>query len=150
MAQEQTFVLVKPGVLQRRLVGEVLTRIERKGLRIQAMKLMRMTPEMCERQYDEHKGKPFYDGLVEFMSSGPCIAMAVNGEEAISMMRKLAGATDAAEAEPGTIRGDFAGVTKKNLVHASDSRESAARELELFFSAEEIHAWDDKNEDWIV
>ncbi len=150
MAQQQTFVIIKPGVLQRRLVGEVVARIERKGLRIEAMKLITMSRELCERQYAEHKGKPFYDGLVAFMSSGPSMPMVVSGEEAISTMRKLAGATNAADAEPGTIRGDLAGVTQKNIVHASDSPESAEREIALFFSPEELNPWSDGNHDWIV
>ncbi len=142
--------MIKPGVLQRRLVGEIITRIERKGLRIEAMKLIQISRELCERQYAEHKGKPFYEGLVEYISSGPAIAMMASGEEAIPMMRKLAGATNAADAEPGTIRGDFAAITQKNLVHASDSPESAERELGLFFTHEEIHSWVDGNEDCLV
>ncbi len=142
--------MIKPGVLQRRLVGEVITRIEHKGLKIQALKLMTMTRELCERQYAEHKGKAFYDDLVNYISSAPCITMVVAGEEAIAMMRKLAGATNAAEAEPGTIRGDFAAVTQKNLVHASDSPASAAREIGLFFGPEDIQDWSDGNETWVV
>ena len=142
--------MIKPGVLQRRLIGEIITRIERKGLRITAMKLMTMSRELCERQYAEHREKPFFADLIEYMSSGPSIAMGVSGEEAIVMMRKLAGATNAAEAEPGTIRGDFAGVTQKNLVHASDSPQSAERELGLFFTVDELQFWSDGNDSWIV
>ncbi len=149
MAYEQTFCLLKPGVLQRRIVGEVLSRIERKGLKLVAMKMIQMDQELCEKQYQEHEGKPFYKDLVSYMQSGPVVTMVVAGENAISYMRILAGATNPKDAAAGTIRGDFALITQNNIIHASDSPESAAREIDLFFTPEEIHEYEDPNAGWI-
>ena len=149
MAYEQTFCLLKPGVLQRRIVGEVLSRIERKGLKLVAMKMIQMDQELCEKQYQEHEGKPFYKDLVSYMQSGPVVTMVIDGENAISYMRSLAGATNPKDAAAGTIRGDFAVITQNNIIHASDSPESAAREIDLFFTPEEIHEYEDPNAGWI-
>lgn len=150
MAYEKTFCLLKPGVLQRRIAGEVLSRIERKGLKIVALKMIRMDRELCEKQYAEHKGKGFYEDLVGYMQSGPVVTMVVAGENAISYMRALAGATNPQNAAPGTIRGDYALVTQNNIIHASDSPESASREIGLFFTDEDIHDYEDPNAGWIT
>jgi nucleoside-diphosphate kinase len=138
MAVERSFAMLKPGVTHRRLVGEVISRIERKALNIVAMKMMRLDGNLVERHYAEHKGKAFYDKLVEYMVSGPVVAMIVEGESAIDNLRRLAGPTNPAEARTGTIRGDFAVTTRLNIVHASDSPESARREIALFFGEAEL------------
>jgi nucleoside-diphosphate kinase len=149
MASERTFSMLKPGVVQRRLVGEILARIERKGLRIIALKMMNITRVLAETHYAEHRNKPFFGELVDFIISGPVAAMVVEADGAISILRKICGATKADEALPGTIRGDFAEHTNLNIIHASDSVESARREIALFFKPEEIFEWKDGNDDWI-
>ncbi len=148
MAVERTFALLKPGVLQRRIVGEVLSRLEKSGFRIIACKLIQVSSEVAETHYAEHREKSFYPSLVEYMESSPSIAMVLEREDAIASLRKLAGATDPAKAAPGTIRADYAIVTQKNIIHASDSPESADREINLFFSDEEIHPFEDGNAEW--
>ncbi len=131
---ERTLVLVKPDGVARGLVGEILSRIERKGLRLVAMDLRTIDRSLAEEHYAEHRGKPFFDSLVEFITGGPLVAAVVEGERAIAGFRQLAGGTDPVEkAAPGSIRGDFALVTQTNLVHGSDSPESAARETALWF-----------------
>jgi nucleoside-diphosphate kinase len=150
MAYEKTYVMLKPGVLQRRLAGEILQRIERKGLKIIGLKMMQIPRERAETHYAEHEGKPFFEDLISYITSGPVIAFVVAGEDAISRVRLLAGATKVEQAQPGTIRGDYAAVTTKNIIHASDSTESADREIELFFETAEISEWDDPNADWTV
>lgn len=133
---ERTLVLVKPDGVQRRLVGEIIARIERKGLALVAMELRTVDRALAEQHYAEHADKPFFEPLVEFITGGPLVAMVVEGERAIAGFRQLAGGTDPVEkAAPGSIRGDFALVTQFNLVHGSDSCESAARELALWFPA---------------
>jgi nucleoside-diphosphate kinase len=148
MAYERTFSMLKPGVLQRRIVGDVISRIERKGLKIVALKLMSISRELCETHYSEHVGKEFYAPLVAYMTSGPVIAFIVEGESAISVLRLLCGPTAVDKAQPGTIRGDLAALTRKNIIHASDSTASADREIGLFFKPEEIIRWEDPNEGW--
>ncbi len=130
---EQTLVLVKGDGVRRRLVGEIIRRIENKGLDIRTLQLMEVSRELAEEHYAEHREKPFFGELVEFITSTPVVAMRVEGEGAIKAMRNLMGATNPAEAAPGTIRGDLALSMPDNLVHGSDSPESAARELDLFF-----------------
>lgn len=134
---EETLVLVKPDGVQRQLVGEIISRIERKGYRVVDLKMMSADPGLLGQHYAEHEGKPFFEPLVEFMSSGPIVAMVVAGNRVIEGFRALAGATDPTVAAPGTIRGDLArdAGTKvvQNLVHGSDSAQSAAREIKLFF-----------------
>ena len=130
---EETLVLVKGDGVRRRLVGEIIRRIENTGLDIHAMQLMDVSRELAEEHYAEHREKPFFEELVEFITSSPVVAMRVGGEGAISIVRKLMGATNPANAAPGTIRGDLALSMPDNLVHGSDSPESAARELKLFF-----------------
>jgi len=132
---EQTLVLVKPDGVRRRLIGEIVTRIERKGLDVRAMRMMTVSRELAEEHYGEHREKPFFGELVEFITSGPVVAMTVEGEGAVSVVRTLMGATNPAKAAPGTIRGDLALDMEQNLIHGSDSAESAERELGLFFGS---------------
>jgi nucleoside-diphosphate kinase len=133
VAVEQTLILVKPDGVQRGLIGEVITRIERKGYTIEALELRTLDRAAAEEHYGEHVDKPFFGGLVEFITSGPLVAMCVSGEDAIAGMRALMGATNPLDATPGSIRGDFATVIGENLVHGSDSPGSAKRELGIFF-----------------
>jgi nucleoside-diphosphate kinase len=150
MAQEKTYVMLKPGVLQRRLVGEIIGRLERKGLQVIGLKLMQIPEELAKKHYAEHDGKPFFGDLISYITSGPVVAMVIAGEDAISRIRLLAGATKVEQAQPGTIRGDFASVTTKNIIHASDSTESAEREIGLFFGGDQLVTWDDPNAEWTV
>ena len=130
---ERTLILVKPDAFARNLTGEIIARFERKGLRLAALQLMTMAPHMAERHYAEHQGKPFYEELVAFITSGPLVAMVLEGERAVEAARQVIGATDPLQASPGSIRGDYAIEVGQNMVHGSDSPESAAREVELFF-----------------
>jgi nucleoside-diphosphate kinase len=132
---ERTLVICKPDAVERGLVGEITSRIERKGLRIADMRQMTISKELAGRHYAEHQGKPFYDDLVAFITRGPVVVMSVEGPEAWRVMRTLMGATNPREAAPGTIRGDLAIELTENLVHGSDSAESAVRELALFFES---------------
>ncbi|HEX9823676.1 MAG TPA: nucleoside-diphosphate kinase [Actinomycetota bacterium] len=134
MAIESTLVIVKPDAVQRGLIGEVIDRLERKGLRVAELRLMRIERELAERHYGEHADKPFFGELVDFITSGDVVVARIEGEQAISVVRTLMGPTDPAQAPPGTIRGDYGTVISHNLVHGSDSPGSAARELGLFFS----------------
>lgn len=148
MATQRTFTMLKPGVLQRRIAGEILTRIERKGFKIIGLKLMQIPRDLAEEHYGEHSEKPFFSDLVGYITSAPVVAMVLEGEEAISRMRLLCGATKVDQALPGTIRGDYATQTQLNIVHASDSPESAEREIGLFFTREEIKPYEDGNANW--
>ena len=130
---ERTLILVKPDAFARGLTGEIVARFERKGLRIAAMRHMQMERDLAERHYAEHEGKPFYGELVDFITSGPLVAMVLEGHEAVVAARQVIGATNPLEASPGSIRGDFALEVGQNMVHGSDSNESAAREVGLFF-----------------
>ena len=130
---QQTFVMVKPDGVKRRLVGEVVRRIERKGFDIKEMRLFTIEESLAKKHYAEHSEKPFFGELVDFITSGPVVAMVVEGPEAVKGMRALMGATNPLEAAPGTIRGDFATAITHNIVHGSDSPESAEREINLFF-----------------
>lgn len=132
---EQTLVLVKGDGVRRRLIGEIISRLENKGLTIKDLKMMQVSRELAEEHYAEHREKPFFEELVEFITSAPVVAMRVEGEGAIGVVRNLMGATDPAKAAPGTIRGDLALSMPDNLVHGSDSPESASRELKLFFGS---------------
>lgn len=150
MAQERTLFLVKPDGVQRGLAGEIIKRVEGRGLKIVALKLMRVTPEIAERHYGEHKGKPFYQGLVDFITSSPIIAAVFEGPNAVDAVRATNGLTNPLKAAPGTIRADLGLDTGRNLVHASDSPESAAREIAIFFKPEDILEWSRETERWIV
>jgi nucleoside-diphosphate kinase len=136
-APERTLVLLKPDAVRRGLAGEILHRIERKGLSIVAARMMGVTPEIAGRHYFEHKGKPFYDGLVQYITSGPVLALAIEGRSAIAVVRLLIGTTNPQTAAPGTVRGDLAIAMIPNLIHASDSPASAKRELGLFFKPDD-------------
>ena len=138
MAVERTLILIKPDAVQRRLAGEILARIERRGLAVRGGKLLRVSRDLGEEHYAEHREKPFFGELVEFITSTPTWALVVEGEGAIATMRKTIGATNPANAEPGTIRGDLATAMPDNLVHGSDSPESAAREIALWFADDEL------------
>jgi nucleoside-diphosphate kinase len=145
---ERTLVLVKPDGVKRGLVGEIVGRLERKGLKIVAAKLLRVAPELAQRHYVEHHGKPFYPALIQHITSGPVFALAVEGRSAIAVVRLLTGATNPQTAAPGTVRGDLALGLTANLIHASDSAESAARELALYFAPEEFLAYSQMGEEY--
>ena len=131
---KQTLVLCKPDAVERSLVGEIISRFEKKGLKIVALRMLTIGPELAEKHYAEHVGKPFYNDLVDFIGRSPAVAMVIEGpEDTWEIVRKMMGATNAAQAEPGTIRGDFSALFTENLVHGSDSAESATREIEIFF-----------------
>jgi nucleoside-diphosphate kinase len=134
VGNEETLLIVKPDAVRRALLGEILSRVERKALRIAEMRLMRIDGDLAGRLYAEHRQKPFFQELVTFITSGDVVVARVVGESAVSVVRGLMGATDPVEASPGTIRGDFGLVITQNLVHGSDSPESAKRELDLFFA----------------
>ena len=142
------FTMCKPGVLNRRLVGQVITRLENKGLKLVGLKLMQISPELAAQHYAEHKGKDFYDGLVSYITSAPVVAMVWQGDDCVTLVRKITGATKPSEAAPGTIRGDFCAHTNHNIIHASDSDESAAREICLFFTEDELIDWNDESALW--
>jgi nucleoside-diphosphate kinase len=149
MAIEKTFSMLKPGVVQRRLAGEIIARIENKGLKIVALKMTTISRLLAETHYAEHREKSFFGELVSFITSGPVVAMVIEGEDAIARVRSLCGATKVEAALPGTIRGDYAMHTGLNIIHASDSAESAAREIGLFFDKAEIQEWKDPADAWI-
>lgn len=135
---QRTFVAIKPDGVQRGLVGEVVSRFEKKGLKIVGMKFMQVSRELAENHYGEHKGKPFFDGLVSFITSGPILAMVLEGKDAIAISRNVIGATNPATANPGTIRGDLALEIGRNIVHGSDGPDSAKREIGIFFKDNEL------------
>ncbi len=147
--KERTFLMIKPDGVQRGLVGEIIKRIEKKGLKIVAMKMIQMSRDMAEELYKVHRGKSFYEGLVEYVTSSPVVVMVVEGEFAVEIIRRMVGATNGRDAEPGTIRGDFATNVRKNVVHAADSAENAEREMKIFFSDEEILSYQRIDEEWV-
>ncbi|MDY6917593.1 MAG: nucleoside-diphosphate kinase [Chloroflexota bacterium] len=147
---QQTLVLLKPDAVQRGLVGEIIHRLERRGLKIVAMKMIWMDEALAKRHYAVHEGKQFFDGLVGFITSSPIIAAVIKGENAVDLVRRTMGATDPAEASPGTIRGDFGVDIGYNLIHGSDSVENAAKEIALFFSNEEIHDYPRDIQRWLT
>ncbi len=146
---ERTFVAVKPDGVGRGLVGEVIGRLERKGLRLVGLKMMRVGEELAGRHYEAHREKPFFGGLVRFITSGPIVAMVWEGQDAIQVSRGVMGATDPAKAAPGTLRGDFAMQIAANIVHGSDGPEAAEREIGLFFRPDELVGQPRPEEDWI-
>ena len=146
---ERTLVLIKPDGVQRLLVGRLLARYEERGLRIAAMKLVQVDRQFAERHYAVHRGKPFFESLVEFITSGPLVAMALEGPSAIAAARAINGATRPPEAAPGTIRGDFALEVMQNIVHASDGPETAAQELALWFAKDDYVAYQRDIDQWI-
>ncbi|MHA2502275.1 MAG: nucleoside-diphosphate kinase [Candidatus Kariarchaeaceae archaeon] len=146
---EREFILFKPDAVQRGLIGDLLKRIEAKGLRLVAMKFMNVSEELAQKHYAVHKERPFFNGLVEFITSGPVVALAVEGNNAVSVTRTIVGGTNPAEAAPGTIRGDLGMDIGRNLIHASDSVENAEYELGLYFSDEEYVSWKPVTETWL-
>lgn len=146
---ERTLVLVKPDGMQRGLAGEIIGRFERRGLRIVGMKLMRITEELARQHYAEHDGKPFFAGLVAYITSAPVVAIAFEGTNAVQSVRSTMGVTNPAEATPGSIRGDFGLERGRNLVHGSDSPASGEREVALFFRPEELIDWSRDTDRWI-
>ncbi|GAC1655840.1 MAG: nucleoside-diphosphate kinase [Vulcanimicrobiaceae bacterium] len=150
MAIQRTLILCKPDAVSRGLSGEIIRRIEQRGYLLIGMKLMQLDGERARKHYAEHDGKPFFNGLVDFITSGPIVAMAVQGDNAIEGMRQLMGATNPLQSAPGTIRADFAQNIGRNLVHGSDSHESAERELKIFFSENEIVSRKHDLEKWMV
>jgi nucleoside-diphosphate kinase len=147
---ERTLVLVKPDGVQRGLVGNVVSRFEETGLKLVAMKMLQMDRGMAERHYAIHRGKPFFEGLVDFITSSPLVAAVFEGPRAVAVVRKLMGETDPARAAPGTIRGDLGLTMRYNVVHGSDSVENAVQEINLFFRAEELLSYERQVERWIT
>ena len=145
---DRCFVMLKPGVLNRRSVGEVISRLEKKGFKIVALKMMQISDELASNHYAEHKEKPFFNELKTYITSAPVVAMVLQAENCVQLVRKFVGATKVENAEPGTIRGDYALHTNINIIHASDSNESAEREINLFFKSEEIIDWKDESSVW--
>jgi len=146
---ERSLIILKPDAVQRGLIGEIITRFERKGIQVAGMKFMKIPQQLAETHYEPHKGKPFYAGLVKFMTSSPVLVIALQGKDVINISRKMMGATFGSKAEPGTIRGDYGVSNSFNLIHGSDSPESAARELKLFFKPEELLDWTPASQGWV-
>ncbi|AWM41180.1 Nucleoside diphosphate kinase [Gemmata obscuriglobus] len=150
MTTQRTLILLKPDAVQRRLVGEITARFERKGLRLAGLKLVQVSRELAEKHYAVHKGKPFYESLLTFLTSGPTVALVWEGREAVAVCRTLMGMTDGAKSPPGTIRGDFALSVQNNLVHGSDSLENAAIEIALWFKDEELVSFTSTDANWVA
>jgi nucleoside-diphosphate kinase len=146
---QQTLLLLKPDAIQRHLIGEILNRFERKGLRLAALKLLKADRALAEKHYEVHKGKPFYESLLQFLTSGPTVAMVWEGREAVAVCRNLMGTTDGAKSPPGTIRGDFSLSVQNNLIHGSDSPENAQTEIALWFQPSELVSYSAPDSSWI-
>jgi nucleoside-diphosphate kinase len=146
---EKTLVIIKPDAVQRGLIGTIVDRLEKRGLRIAAMKLIQITPELARRHYAAHQGKHFFDGLIQYITSGPVVVMVVEGTRAIEVVRRVMGATDPVRAEAGTIRGEYALEMGRNLIHGSDSPESATTEIDLFFTPAEILSFSRDIDRWV-
>jgi len=149
MAMERTYLMIKPDGVQRGLVGEIVTRFEKKGLKLVAAKLMTISKETAETHYAEHKGKKFFPSLIAYITSGPVFAMVLEGENAVSVCRNMMGKTNPQDSAPGTIRGDYCMVTGLNIIHGSDSPESAAREISIFFKPEELVSYNRTADKWL-
>lgn len=149
MAREQTYLMVKPDGVQRGLCGEIVSRFEKKGFKIVGMKMIMIPKATAENHYGEHKGKPFYDSLISYITSGPVLAMVLEGDDVVAMCRSMMGKTKPVESAPGTIRGDFAVTTGMNIIHGSDSVESAKREISIFFKPEELISYEKSADKWI-
>jgi len=146
---EKTLVIIKPDAVQRGLTGEIIARLERRGLKIVSLKMMQISKELAARHYGVHVGKPFYEGLIAYITSSPVVVLAVEGKRAIEVVRSTMGATNPAQATPGTIRADFSLEVGRNLVHGSDGPETAAFELSLFFRDDELLSWQRDTDRWI-
>jgi nucleoside-diphosphate kinase len=149
ISMQRTLIIFKPDCVQRRLVGKILQRFETKGLRVAALRLLQVSRELGEQHYGEHKGKPFFEGLIGFITGGPVVVGILEGNEAISVVRTMLGATNGVAAAPGTIRGDFSISKQNNLIHGSDSPESASREIALWFKPEEIVDYSIAGSQWV-
>lgn len=146
---ERTFLMIKPDGVQRNIVGEIITRLEKKGLKLVGGKFMTVSKELAETHYGEHADKPFYEGLVSFITSAPVFAMVVEGENVVEVTRNMIGKTNPTEAAPGTIRGDLGLTVGRNVIHDSDSPESAKREISLWFEPNELSVYTANNEEWL-
>lgn len=146
---EKTYLMVKPDGVQRQLIGEIISRFERKGFQLVGAKLITISRELAKTHYQEHKDRPFFNDLVDFITSGPVFAMVWQGENVIATARKMMGSTNPKDADPGTIRGDYGLTVRKNIIHGSDSLESANREIQLFFNEEELQDYNKLINDWI-
>ena len=149
MAIERTLIIVKPGAVVRGLIGEVLSRLEKKGLKIIGLKMLKMSREKAEELYSVHKGKHFYEELINYITSAPVVVGVVEGDDAIQVVRRIIGPTNPKEAPPGTIRGDYGLSITQNIIHASDSRESAEREVRIFFDERELCEYKRADEAWL-
>lgn len=150
MPQERTFVMIKPDGVQRALVGEVISRLERKGLKLVGMKMLWLSREMAEEHYAAHRGKAFFEALINFVTAAPVVAMVWEGENAIALVRHIMGALEPTEATPGSIRGDFALTKTMNIIHGADSPETAEREIKLFFDESELFDYERCDEQWTL
>jgi len=147
---ERTLFIIKPDAVQRGLIGEIIARLERRGLRLVAMKMIRMSQELARRHYAIHQGKPFFEPLIAYITSAPVVVMVWEGPKAIEIVRQTMGATNPADAASGTIRADYALEIGRNLVHGSDGPQTAATEIALFFTPEEILSWERDTDRWII
>ncbi|MFH1127098.1 MAG: nucleoside-diphosphate kinase [archaeon] len=146
---ERTLILLKPDAVQRGIIGDILSRFEHKGLKIAGLRMLWISHALAEKHYKEHAGKPFYGSLLDFIKSGPVVALVLEGDDAIATIRKMVGATNPLDAAPGTIRHDFGMHTGRNLIHASDSKKSSEKEISLFFDIDEIMEYDRNHDRWI-
>lgn len=146
---ERTFVMLKPDSIARGLTGEIISRIEKKGLKITALKLLQVSRELAEKQYAVHKGKAFFEPLIEYITSGPSLPMVVEGKSAVQAVRTIIGKTNSLEASPGTIRGDFGMTLERNVIHAADSVENAKMEMAVYFAEEEVCKYPRSDENWL-
>ena len=147
---ERTLIIIKPDAVQRGLIGPIITRLEQRGLKIVAMKMMQIDQALARRHYAIHEGKPFFEPLVAYITSNPVVVMVIEGNNVVQIVRQTVGATDPAKAAPGTIRADFGVTIGRNLIHASDSPETGEQEVALFFQEEELLSWRRDGERWIV
>ncbi len=147
---ERTLIIVKPDAVQRGLIGEIVARFERRGLKIVGLKMLQIGEPLARRHYAVHEGKPFFDGLIRYITSAPVVVMVLEGRQAIAVARSTMGSTRPAEAAPGTIRADYGVEVGRNLVHGSDGPETAAYEIDLYFAPEELVAWDRSTDPWIL
>ena len=149
MTIERTFVMIKPDAVQRGNIGDIISRFEHKGFKIVGLKMVHITKEMAEQHYKHHKDKPFFKDLVDFMTSVPVVAMVLEGHNAVELVRKMVGATNPEEAAPGTIRHDFGLQVGRNIIHASDSKENAEKEIDTFFNIDSVYDYKRIDEDWL-
>ena len=147
---QRTLILLKPDCVQRRLVGTIIGRFEQKGLRLVGLKLLQASRDLAEKHYAVHKGKPFYDSLLQFLTAGPTLAVVLTGREAVAVVRQIMGPTDGTKAAPATIRGDYALSVQNNLVHGSDSPDNAAAEIALWFRPDELVSWQPADTPWVA